>query len=219
MQANWQSAQEAEISTWNIPDEVARLEKIERETARYPKLIKDMGLDRIDLRNKRILEIGGGPVGVIADIHCAHKVILDPLADEYKTYFECPYHVRGVGEALPFESGSFDIVLISNALDHCQSPEIVLWEAKRVLRAGGWLAMVNCTYLKYIHKHPGHIHSLDEMWFHNLIDTDFETVHESTFKRDGYRYGWVKYHGIVGQPAWAGLYRKTSGYISNNKEV
>lgn len=210
--SEWEQAQEAECGSWLLEDESERLEKIERETARYPKIRKEIGLDRIDLSNKFVVELGGGPVGVIADVKAARKVILEPLTNEFKDFYECPYHVKGVGEAIPFKNNEVDVVVITNALDHCQTPEIVLHEIKRVLRPGGFLAIHNCINLASIHKHPGHRLNLDEDWFHSIIDSDFETVHELTFKKDDLRYGWVKYRGRVGQPAWAGLYRKVSGY-------
>lgn len=188
------------------------MEKIERETARYPKIRRDIGLDLINLRNKFVVEVGGGPVGVIADIRCARKEIVEPLTETYKEYWPCPYHVPGVGEALPYGNGEVDVVVITNALDHCQRPEIVLWEVKRVLRPGGWLALENCTNLAAIHPHEGHRFNLDEDWLHGIIDSDFETVQEMNFKKDEYRYGWVKYEGIIGQPAFCGLYRKVTGY-------
>jgi SAM-dependent methyltransferase len=209
---NWKSAQKAEKASWNIEDEATRIEKIERETARYPKLRIDMGLDRIRTDNKILLEIGGGPIGVIYDMPAKQKYIVEPLTEEYKEYWPCPYHMSALGEDLPFDDEQIDLVLISNALDHCEDPQEVLEEVKRVLRPGGFLAVNNCTDLASIHKHPGHLINIDEFWFHNQIDADFETVHELTFRRNGYRYGWVKYDGKVGQPAWVGLYRKVTGY-------
>jgi ubiquinone/menaquinone biosynthesis C-methylase UbiE len=169
-------------------------------------------LDRISTFDKRVVEIGGGAVGVIYDLEAKERIIIEPLTDEYRDFFPCPYHVKAKGESMPLEDGSVDLVVITNALDHCENPAKVLSEAKRVLRAGGWLAIVNCVDLAEIHKHPGHIVNIDEFWFHNQIDSDFETVHELTYRKDGYRYGWVKYDGRVGQPAWAGLYRKVTGY-------
>jgi len=208
----WEEAQVAELDSWLIEDPEKRREKIEREVARYPKMRKEMGLGLIDLSNKNVLEIGGGPIGIIADLHCGKKTILEPLTEDYKKYWPCPYHLDGVGEAIPFKNGEIDLVVITNALDHCQTPEIVVHEIKRVLRAGGWLAVHNAIDLAAIHPHPAHIKNLDEFWFHNLIDFDFETVHELCYPK--IRYGWVKspYDGKVGQPCWAGLYRKVTGY-------
>jgi len=208
----WEDAQEAEKSSWLIKNPIKRKEKVEREIARFPRIRKQMGLHLIDLMDKFVLEIGGGPIGIIADLHCGKKVILDPLTEDFKRFWPCPYHIEGVGEAIPFKGGEVDVVVISNTLDHCQRPENVLEEAERVLRAGGWLAVHSCINLAAVHPHPAHRLSLDEWWFHNIIDEEFETVHELTFARNGLRYGWVSFEGRVSQPAWAGLYRKVVGY-------
>ena len=209
---NWQEAQISESESWLIKEPKKRREKIEREIVRYPKMIEEMGLNLIDLSNKKVLEIGGGSIGIIANLHCGEKTILEPLTKDYKKYWTCPYHIVGVGEAIPFKNGEIDVVVITNALDHCQTPEIVIYEIKRVLRAGGWLAVHNAIDLAAIHPHPAHTRNLDEFWFHNIIDTDFETVHELTFRKNGLRYGWISYERKIGQPAWAGLYRKVTGY-------
>jgi len=209
---SWEDAQFAEIQTWNIEDEKMRREKIERETARYPKLRRDMGLNLISTHDKTVVEIGGGPVGVIYDLEAKERIIIEPLTEEYKECFPCPYHINAIGEEMPLENDSVDVVVIANALDHCKNPSLVIQEVKRVLRPGGWFAISNCIDLAVIHKHPGHKFNLDEFWFHSEIDSDFETVHELTYRKDNYRYGWMSYEGRVGQPAWAGLYRKVTGY-------
>ena len=213
----WDEAQKAEVSSWNIPEPDKRREKIERETARYPLLRRQMGIDLLDLSNKFVVEVGGGPIGTIADLPCKRKVVLDPLTEQYKKYWPCPHHLKGVGEAIPFQPGEVDVVVITNALDHCQTPEIVLHEALRVLRPGGWLAVHNAIDLASIHPHEGHRLNLDEFWFHNQIDSNFETIHELTFRKDGLRYGHILYNGRRGQPAWCGLYRKCTGYPTNEK--
>jgi SAM-dependent methyltransferase len=41
------------------------------------------------------------------------------------------------GETLPFEIGSFDSVVLDNVLEHLSSPEQLLGEIRRVLKAGG----------------------------------------------------------------------------------
>ena len=45
--------------------------------------------------------------------------------------------VQGVGEVLPFADGSFHAVLMVGALDHCNDPDRVLAESRRVLATGG----------------------------------------------------------------------------------
>jgi ubiquinone/menaquinone biosynthesis C-methylase UbiE len=52
--------------------------------------------------------------------------------------------VRAAGEALPFSSGSFDMVLCWDVLEHVQSLPAVLAEMRRLLRPDG-LALVTAT--------------------------------------------------------------------------
>ena len=52
-----------------------------------------------------------------------------------------PPLVRGVGERLPFHAKTFDLVLILETLDHCQSPALLLAEVCRVLTPDGILCV------------------------------------------------------------------------------
>ena len=43
--------------------------------------------------------------------------------------------------------------------------------------------------------------------FRKFVDSDFETYHELTFEKNGLRYGWKKFEGKCGIPAFAWLGR------------
>ncbi|MGH7305540.1 MAG: class I SAM-dependent methyltransferase [Candidatus Rokuibacteriota bacterium] len=47
----------------------------------------------------------------------------------------------GDGRALAFKEASFDVVILHTVLTHVPGPEMVLAEAHRVLRPGGWLGV------------------------------------------------------------------------------
>jgi SAM-dependent methyltransferase len=56
--------------------------------------------------------------------------------------FPDPFFVRGVGEALPLANDAFETVLLCETLDHALDPARVIREARRVLRQGGALAVM-----------------------------------------------------------------------------
>lgn len=91
----------------------------------------------------RILEVGCGSRGLVFYWERGSlRVGIDPLAAHYATLF--PWHRRvstcaAAGEALPFASGAFDIVLCDNVIDHAERPEVIVQELARVLRPGGTL--------------------------------------------------------------------------------
>jgi SAM-dependent methyltransferase len=58
-----------------------------------------------------------------------------------------------VGESLPYEDASFDVVYSSNVLEHTDDPERVLSESFRVLRHGGVLHMEMPNFLSYFEGH------------------------------------------------------------------
>jgi SAM-dependent methyltransferase len=100
----------------------------------------------------RLLEVGSGPVSILAsavDEGLLSITAIDPLAVAYRELLRAygvEYPVRpqpGRGESLDeqFPSASFDIVYSSNALDHTTSPRRCMEQMCRVLRPGGFLLL------------------------------------------------------------------------------
>jgi SAM-dependent methyltransferase len=56
-------------------------------------------------------------------------------------------------QALPFEDGSFDVIVCKEVLEHVKRPEIAIGEFRRVLRSGGKLVL-STRFLFPIHEAP-----------------------------------------------------------------
>lgn len=94
-----------------------------------------------EFAGKNIIEIGCGPKGMIHFVEANRKVGVDPLIGEYKRLRILEdgdvEHVEGVGEALSFPEGAFDMVICFNVLDHSREPWRVCQEMSRILKKGG----------------------------------------------------------------------------------
>lgn len=99
----------------------------------------------------QVLEIGGGAIGHIRWFRHGELVAIDPLGAIFEREFPDldleGYDLRSDVEYIGYRaedisntiSDDFDVVLILNALDHCDSPLRVMSEIKRVIRPNGWL--------------------------------------------------------------------------------
>jgi ubiquinone/menaquinone biosynthesis C-methylase UbiE len=149
----WNIAQESEKEYWEgftknslLKEEVDRYKKkaevLQQEWSGYLNLNK----------NTKILQIGCGPEDVINYLSLGKRYAVDPLADFYKKKFNLDYNgldlLQARGEELPFPDNSFDIVVLSNVLDHVENPEKVLSEAARILKKGGIFHFEVFTYQK-----------------------------------------------------------------------
>ena len=95
------------------------------------------------LREEAPRLLAGRDDAVVLDIGCGGKPYLPifaPFAARYVGVDAAPGpmvdHVISA-ESLPFEDGSFDLVLCTQVLEHVQDPAAVLAEIHRLLRPGG----------------------------------------------------------------------------------
>src|SRR5688572_30815512 len=123
----------------------AQLAKSDEKVAfQYGRLLEFVGALRPDAR---ILDAGcgAGPalrflkqLGIIPfgsdlieyPLQHARRLIPDPRLVQWDS-----------DKPLPYEKNSFDLVLVSEVIDHVSSPEFTLRECWRVLRPGGAVAM------------------------------------------------------------------------------
>jgi len=91
----------------------------------------------------KVLEVGSGAHGLVFGFGTKLGVGVDPLAVDYKRLFPrvqaSAVTVAAIGEELPFDDGSFDIVLSDNVIDHAEHPLAIIDEIVRVLKPGGIL--------------------------------------------------------------------------------
>lgn len=139
----WQTAQQHEQQWWEERRNSIQLSYLKRFAENVINEISEFF--KFD-ENNRILEIGSGPAGIITHLSGSNRYGIDPLEEyfytvkEYTAYRDPQVkYLTAKGENLPFEDHSFDLILIDNVLDHCDSPEKVIQEANRVLAHGGIL--------------------------------------------------------------------------------
>ena len=146
----------------------------------------------------RALEIGlgasGGYLGIIQSI--GERYGLDPLVDELKDLL--PYkkqikYYQGTAEELPFADGFFDLVIISNAIDHCIDPQKVANEMKRVLSKNGVVLIFN--YLNEDKNHPhsySHYNQVRELFKLRVVEEHYFAARNRFRQRNPYYVGIYK---------------------------
>lgn len=207
----WRAAQEYERGYWKrsaeriARDAAAQLGWYGWRADQLANRLRALGHDHLADGKGRVLEIGSGPVGVVAYFPGEHRIAVDPLEQFYSsnpvlTELRAAGVVyrQGVGEALPAESNAFDLVIIENCIDHVHDVDAVMSEAKRVLRADGLLYLtVNCrTRFGYVvHRllsrlriDAGHPHTFTPARTRSLLRRyDFELVQ---FEQGSFAEAW-----------------------------
>jgi len=92
----------------------------------------------------RILEVGSGGRGLIFYFESdGIRIGVDPLALDFVNLFPVWQRRAAMcaasGDALPFESAAFDVVLCENVIDHAEKPAGIVAELSRVLKPNGLL--------------------------------------------------------------------------------
>lgn len=208
---NFKSIQKIELDSWISNNPKVNRDKMIRETIRYPLLKKQMGLDYLDTTDMIVADIGTGLYGGISTVlNCKRVDRYDSLMDEYKKYY---YQNNGIAikaEDLKEKLNEYDLIIITNALDHFSQPFLFLEQLKNYMKPGGFFSSLHAINNSYTHKHDAHAHSINPEIMHQYLDDTFETVWE--LKYPELRYGWHEYNGKIGQPAFSLLMRKVIGY-------
>lgn len=143
--------------------------------------------------DSKILDIGCGIKTVLHFLPGNLKIGVDSLADEYVKIYDYPEDItieKSFGEKLSFENGSFDVVFMTNALDHAKSPQKVISEICRVLRSGGYFALTNELVKKGFKRDKAHPNNLEEKDILKLLSGKFNII----FKKYSPWFGLRQYY-------------------------
>jgi len=152
----------------------------------------------------KVLEIGSGPIGIVNFLTWGHRYAIDPLEHFYRTKPALVAlrqsgvtYLDGTGERLPFDDGTFGLVIIDNVIDHTSAPAIVLQEISRVLADDGTL------YLSV------NVHTRWGALLHEcLAGLHIDKGHPHTFTSETLRR-LLRTHGFIPQAEQVEDYRKT----------
>ena len=184
------------------PPLAARYEVVRREVARTEK-------------RDRVLDIGCGDAYLIAQVQadCREVRGVDSeaqavaLANEIlKPYPHCAA-VQGDCYHLPFEDGYFDVVLLTDVIEHLKDPTACLREIRRVLNDRGRLILTTPKFRpdrKWDERHEKEftseeLHSLLSGVFSDVTITYFWPLKWSNFYRN--RFGW-RICKAIGRMGW-----------------
>ena len=156
--ARWHSAQQYERGYWEtlaarIADgSVSQLDWYRWRAEQLANRFRALGLAALADGDARVIEVGSGPVGVVGFFPAAERVAVDPLESYYGSNAtlaalrsRAVEYRQGTAEALPSESGHYDLAIMENCIDHVRDVHAGMRELKRVLRPGGTLYLtVNC---------------------------------------------------------------------------
>ncbi len=138
--------------------------------------LRKLGFQHLADGKARALEVGSGPVGLLAYYRAAERVAVDPLDASYagnpvfaQQRASGVVYREGRGESLPVATGHYDLLVIENCIDHVKDMDAVMRELRRATTADGVLYLtVNCRtrFGYYVHRllsrlrlDPGHPHT------------------------------------------------------------
>jgi SAM-dependent methyltransferase len=129
-----------------------------------PELNQEVADFILSVKNDSVLDVGSGVCSLLNGL--VNVTACDPLGDLYRLIFDYERHKLTPPLAIPAEdlkfSNEFDIVHISNALDHCQNPQFALVCLLAAVKPGGYLIVQGFCNEAYHENWQGfHQHNID----------------------------------------------------------
>jgi SAM-dependent methyltransferase len=101
-----------------------------------------------DLSRKVILEVGCGAGAFLSLLDASKRIGVDPSLEACTlTRARGVASLMAAGESLPFGSGTVDVIVFCEVIEHVESPPAVLAEIERVLRDEGLVILSFPNYL------------------------------------------------------------------------
>jgi SAM-dependent methyltransferase len=154
----WETAQKYERGFWE--DQAKKLAVGESHDMRWYQCradqlaawLRKLGFRKLADGEARALEVGCGPVGLLAYYRAAERVAVDPLDASYarnpvfaKERSAGVVYREGRGESLPVATAHYDLVVIDKCIDRVKDVEAVMRELRRATTADGVLYLtVSC---------------------------------------------------------------------------
>jgi ubiquinone/menaquinone biosynthesis C-methylase UbiE len=98
-------------------------------------------------KGDRVLDLGcgSGLLGKLLEQRCAVTLTQSDIKDYRETEVKEVKFIEAYAHKLPLKDSSFDVILLSDMLHHCQDPIQVISEAFRVLKTGGKIIIIEDT--------------------------------------------------------------------------
>jgi SAM-dependent methyltransferase len=125
-----------------------------------------------DVKGKRVLDVGSAQGLLLDHMRTAGTAVCMDLAAAYLRVARANAHraVQAEGEYLPFQGGTFDVVVCTGVLEHVLDPASVIREVKRVLTPNGRFYVL--------------VPWEEDLSKYNGVETTYEFTHLRSFNDD-----------------------------------
>ena len=176
--------------------------KKQEATALFLRFLKETKIrNKSFLKNKIVVDIGPGPMGLLEASDAKVKIAIEPLAQEYQKHnllFKNSdvVYINLPAENIPILDEYADVVISRNSLDHVSNPVKVVKEIYRILKTNGYFV------LNVDINHPPTIaepHKITQSVIKKMTQ-DFELIRKIVYNKS---------HGWKGR-MYVGLFKKVN---------